>query len=210
MTGTPTRSPGEGGWIHPTLEVSPQTACYGDRSWRCCCAGAHRRLRAGTLRRRPGRMTVDPTRSPQASRTPADRDPARTRSPNSAGLTGADEGSLQVLIDGRLGHPEGTTNADRFQFAGVHQAIHGHLRHAHDQGHFGNSQKSYVAKGGFACHRDASSARSRALDAIRRTSHVRLQSTSRTENTNPVHSFMVVTVRLPSSPALCRNLRYRP
>jgi len=44
----------------------------------------------------------------------------------------------------------------------------------------------------------ASSVRSRALDGIRRTSHVRLQGKSRTEKSNPVHSFIVVTVRTQS------------
>jgi hypothetical protein len=45
----------------------------------------------------------------------------------------------------------------------------------------------------------ASSVRSRALDGIRRTSHVRLQGKSRTEKSNPVHSFIVVTVWVQSS-----------
>ena len=44
-----------------------------------------------------------------------------------ASSTGAHESSLQILIDGCLRHPEGTTYPDRLQFTGVHQAIHGHL-----------------------------------------------------------------------------------
>ena len=40
---------------------------------------------------------------------------------------GTDEGSSQVLIDCLLGDPERTSDADRFQFAGVDQAVHGHL-----------------------------------------------------------------------------------
>ena len=44
-----------------------------------------------------------------------------------AGSRGSDEGSSQVLIDCLLGDPERTSDADCFQFAGVDQAIHGHL-----------------------------------------------------------------------------------
>ena len=83
---------------------------------------------------------------PQASQIPRHRDPACSAQPESGpGSTSTDEGRLQILVDGGLGDPEGASNADRFQFAGVHQAIHGHLRHAHDQGHFGDGEKSDVA-----------------------------------------------------------------
>src|SRR6516165_7386470 len=128
-----------------------------------------------------------PTARPVAQRNPAQVAPdPGPFSRACLSSRGADEGSSQVLIDCLLGDPERTSNADRLQFAGVHQAIHGHLRHAHDQGHFGNREESNVAKGSIACHAVASSARSRALDGIQRTSHVRLQRKSCTKKSNPV------------------------
>src|SRR6516225_3886998 len=164
--------------LHPTGRTGPQANAH-------IFGNAHTvRVLAGMCLRSPRHAESANGSYPQ-TRTPLTRACTSSR--------GADEGSSQVLIYCLLGDPERTSNTDRLQFAGGHQAIHGHLRHAHDQGHFGNREEPYVAKGSIACHAVASSARSRALDGIQRTSHVRLQRKSRTQKSNPIRSLIVVT-----------------
>lgn len=112
MTGTPTRSPGEGGWIHtqpkrlpPKRRAKAADPGHGRPYGRHGAAVAAAVAATGT--------------APECSRIPAER---------GSGLAGVaqavsastDEGGSQVLIDGGLGYPEAASNADRFQFAGVH------------------------------------------------------------------------------------------
>src|SRR5215831_6478490 len=144
MTGAPTRSPGEGGWTHTQRRGYPRTGVPGRPIPAMRRSSAGRGPREGALRERPGRTALTLTVRPHASRTPR-RTGIRLALRSWTGSAGTDEGGPQVLVDRCFRNPEGASDPDRLQFAGVHQAIHGHLRHAHDQGHFGNGEKSDVA-----------------------------------------------------------------
>jgi hypothetical protein len=110
-------------------------ARYGRLNTQVTRDAAHVRAQLG--KPRPGRPAPTPRYkgNPQVS---ACRKPAAVSG-------GADVGSPQVLVDCLFRYPEGATDPDRFQLTGVDQSVHGHLRHAHDQGHFGNGKEPYVA-----------------------------------------------------------------
>jgi|ERR1700733_13868995 hypothetical protein len=61
-----------------------------------------------------------------AGKTPRSGEALTGRNPAPVSSS-TDEGSPEVLVDCLLRYPEGPTHADRFQLAGVNQAIHGHL-----------------------------------------------------------------------------------
>src|SRR5271169_6639307 len=119
MTGTPTRTPGEGGWIHTQgKRLLPK------RRARAADPGHAPRPATGDRRSErpaggPGHTAVNSATRPDASWTPAGQGPGLTVAvPISgrprAGSASTDEGGFQILIDGRFRYPEGSSDADRF------------------------------------------------------------------------------------------------
>jgi len=59
-----------------------------------------------------------------------------------------DEGCAQVVVNGLLGYPERTSDANRRKVTGVHHAIDGHLGYTHHRRHLGDGQEIHLGKGG--------------------------------------------------------------
>src|SRR5579871_3202109 len=122
MTGTPTRSPGEGGWTHTrgtrlplirraTGQPIPATRrTPGDQESR------GERPAGGQAARRcsPSRLTVARPRVP-AGFPPGGGNPAWVgRSESRGGSARTDERGSQVLVDRCFRYPEGTSDPDCF------------------------------------------------------------------------------------------------
>ena len=178
QTGTPSRSPGTGGWAHarnsrdrvnayrsrsPLAYLLPHS---GVTAWCAIVApGPLARTRAAA-EARAGHPHADAKprhagagRLATGTRLPDEPDEGRQntcpRCCGGSGLpraqrqrqrsAGAYERGPQVLIDRLFRHPERTTDPYGFQFARVHQPIHGHLRYPHDRCYFGDGKESHVA-----------------------------------------------------------------
>src|SRR5579859_3779368 len=114
MTGTPTRSPGGGGWTHTQRRGYPRYGVLAQpipAMRRTQATGS----RGGNAPRVPGHDDV-PRRAQHASRIPANGNPAwMERSESRGGSAGTDERGPQVLVDGRFRNPEGASDADRLE-----------------------------------------------------------------------------------------------